>query len=43
MDRLGLTHEFVSIEGAGHNHVQLYERMGDEAFSLYAKALAPGQ
>ena len=43
MERLGLTHEFVPIEGVGHNHVELYERMGDEAFTFYVNALAPDE
>jgi hypothetical protein len=27
----------------GHNPFRLYEKMGDEAFTFYAKALAPGE
>jgi hypothetical protein len=41
MERLGLAHEYEAVPGVGHNYRQLYEKIGERAFTFYAQAFAP--
>jgi enterochelin esterase-like enzyme len=38
LDDLHIEHEFVVLPGVGHNEERLYQRLGERAFSFYAKA-----
>ncbi len=35
---LGIEHEFIVLPGVGHNEGQLYNKLGERAFSFYRRA-----
>jgi enterochelin esterase-like enzyme len=42
LDGLNIEHEYVVLPGIGHNEALLYQRLGERAWSFYAKAWGAG-
>jgi endo-1,4-beta-xylanase len=39
LTRLGITHDYNTIEGAGHSHAVILDRLGDKNWAFYRAAL----
>jgi hypothetical protein len=35
LNQLGIAHEFIVVDGVGHNAMKLFEAMGDENCDFY--------